>query len=78
MVVSVRMIGMTLDRTDTMRCCRLYSNSSDSCLSASRTGSDIPPVSTPPPVFLSFGIPPANSPPSWGALSTAAEASRVP
>lgn len=23
-----------------------------------------PPVSTPPPLFLSFGIPPANSPPS--------------
>lgn len=28
-----------------------------------------PPVSTPAPVLRSFGIPPANSPPSWGAVS---------
>lgn len=41
---------------------------------------DVPPVSTPPPVFLNFGMPPANNPPSCGALSTAEAtgASRLP
>jgi hypothetical protein len=29
----------------------------------------LPPVLTPPPVFFSFGMPPANSPPSCGAES---------
>lgn len=33
-------------------------------------GYDIPPVSTPPPRFLSLGIPPAKRPPNWGAPST--------
>jgi hypothetical protein len=32
--------------------------------------SAVAPVLTPPPLFLSLGIPPANSPPSWGAGST--------
>lgn len=41
---------------------------------------NIPPVSTPPPVFLSFGMPPAKRPPSCGAASMAgaAGASRLP
>ncbi|KUI60405.1 hypothetical protein VP1G_11173 [Cytospora mali] len=34
--------------------------------------SSIPPVSTPAPVFLNFGIPAANKPPNWGAASTGA------
>lgn len=40
---------------------------------------NIPPVSTPPPVFLSFGMPPAKRPASCGAASMgAAGASRLP
>lgn len=30
---------------------------------------DVPPVSTPPPVFFNLGMPPANSPPSCGAAA---------
>lgn len=50
------------------------------CLGTSlATDLNVPPVSTPPPVFLSFGMPPAKRPASCGAASMgAAGASRLP
>lgn len=77
LAVSARMTSRTQGRIDMMQLDRLEHVR---CLDISlTTDPNVPPVSTPPPVFLSFGMPPAKRPASCGAASMgAAGASRLP
>lgn len=77
LVVSARMTSKTLGRIDMMRLDPLeYVRYLGINLAINL---NLPPVSTPPPVFLSFGMPPAKRPASCGAASMgAAGASRLP
>lgn len=77
LVVSARMTSRTLGRIGMMRHDQLdYVRYLGTSLTINL---NLPPVSTPPPVFLSFGMPPAKRPPSCGAASMgAAGASRLP
>lgn len=77
LVVSARMTSRTPDRIGMMRLDRLeYVRYLGVSLAINL---NLPPVSTPPPVFLSFGMPPAKRPASCGAASMgAAGASRLP
>lgn len=77
LAVSARMTSKTQGRIGMMRLDRLeYVR----CLKIGVIiDLNVPPVSTPPPVFLSFGMPPAKRPASCGAASMgAAGASRLP
>lgn len=77
LVVSARMTSRTPDRIGMMRLDPLeYVRYLGMSLAINL---NLPPVSTPPPVFLSFGMPPAKRPASCGAASMgAAGASRLP
>lgn len=77
LAVSARMISRTRGRIGMMR---LGPLKTVRFLDVSLIiGLSVPPVSTPPPVFLSFGMPPAKRPASCGAASMgAAGASRLP
>lgn len=71
---SARTFVMILDRIGRMSRGLLYSTYTlDPCHRTHPfSAADLPPVSTPPPVFRNLGIPPANKPASCGALSIAA------